>query len=124
MWVGRIFIVVFLICSISRLIYGIYGQNSLYPLAGRLFAFGVEWLQFLFSGLLEWYGKRMVKYHQGMREAAFEKKDKDGMCVAQDGIIDWTAFLRFLQGLVRNFFTEDEKKVETAAQTILRFRPF
>ena len=38
-WVGRIFIVIFLICTISRLA---YGGNAIDSLAGRLVALGVE----------------------------------------------------------------------------------
>ena len=118
MCVGRIFIVVFLICSISRLV---FRGDAIDSLAGRLFALGVEWLQCLFSPILEWYGTRMVKYHQLMRESAFEKKDKDGSQIhmAQNGIIEWTAILRFLQGLVHNFF--DEEKVETAVEKRRRY---
>ena len=70
----------------------------------------LEWNGFSVFSLPCWNGgKRMVKYHQRMRESAFEKKDKDGIRIAQDGIFEWAAFLRFLQGLVHHFFNEEEK---------------
>ena len=70
----------------------------------------LEWNGFSVFSLPCWNGgKRKVKYHQRMRESAFENKDKDGIRIAQDGIFEWAAFLRFLQGLVRHFFNEEEK---------------
>ena len=67
--------------------------------------------------MLELYGKRMAKYHQRVRESAFEKKD--GIRMAQDGTIEWTEFLRFSQGLVLNSF--DEEKLETAVEMRRRY---
>ena len=109
-WVGRIVIVVFLTWSISRLI---CGQNAIDSVAGPPFALGVEWMQCLFFPC--WNGMAR-EWWSIISASAFEKKDKD----AQDGIIEWTAFLRFLQGLVHNFFNEYEK-VETAVQKGRRY---
>ena len=76
--------------------------------------------------VFEWHGRRMSKYHQRVRQAAFDKvpKNRDGILRAHDGIIEWTSFLRFAQGLVHNFFdTDDEgdnKPKESAAEKLQR----
>ena len=56
-------------------------------------------------------------WQENMRGLAFENKDKDGIRIAQDGIIEWTGFL---QGLVHNLFNENEK-VYTSVQKRRRY---
>ena len=77
-WVGVAFILVVTTCTLCRLI---YGGDATESKGGRLFVPGVKWMQCLFSTPLEWYGKRMIKRHQRLRQEAFNKvpKDKKGI---------------------------------------------
>ena len=120
-WIGRVCIVMAMVCTICRLI---YGKDAIDTKAGRLFVIGVEWVQCLCSPALEWYGRRMTKHHQRLRQEAFDKvpKDKDGILRAQNGIIQWTSFMRFMQGLVHNLFDEDDGPKEGAAEKLQRYQ--
>ena len=106
-WVGRVCIVVMMTCTVCRLI---FGKEAIDSKAGRLFVLGVEWVQCLCSPPLEWFGRKMIKRHQRLRQEAFDKvpKDRDGILNAQNGIIKWTSFVRFMQGLVYGFFDEHD----------------
>ena len=67
-WVGGVYILVVMTCTLCRLV---YGKDAINSKAGRLFVLGVEWLQCLFSLPLEWYGRRMIKRHQRLHREAF-----------------------------------------------------
>ncbi len=105
-WIGRVCIVVMMLFTICRLI---CGRDAIDTKAGRRFVLGVEWIQGLCSPALEWYGRRVIKHHQRVRQEAFDKvpKDRDGILSAQNGIIEWTSFMRCRQRLVHNFFDDD-----------------
>ena len=120
-WIGRVCIVVIMFCAICRLI---YGKEAIQSKAGRLFVLGVEWVQCLCSPASEWYGRRMIKHHQSLRQEAFNKvpKDRAGILRAQNGIIEWTSFMRFIQGLVHNFFDDDDGPKESAAEKLQRYQ--
>ena len=87
-WVGGVYILVVMTCTLCRLV---YGKDATSSKAGRLFVLGVEWFQCLFSLPLEWHGRRMIKCHQELHRKSFSMvpKDRPGILRAQEGIIQW-----------------------------------
>ena len=116
--VGWSCIAVFIICLACRLN---YGPDAIDRTPGRVFVLLGEVIQCMGHHVLEWYGERKIKEWEKECQKSFEAKDKQGIRYAQNRMISWRDYLRMLQGIVHNFFDEEEPG-ESGDQRLQRYQ--